>query len=166
MVIYIGADHRGFELKQYLIEVLRGAGYTVSDMGSASYNEDDDYPAIAIAVAEKVSVDFERSRGILVCGSGVGVSVVANKFANVRAALVTTPDQAFDSRNEDDANILCLGAGHIDSAAARQILMTWLTTPFSEEPRYARRIAQIKDLETKLFMPRHEERKKPLSWSR
>lgn len=164
MVIYIGADHRGFELKQYLINFLKGEGYAVADEGSAAYDESDDYPPIAARVAEKVSVDYEGSRGVLICGSGVGMDVVANKFANVRAALAGTPDQAFDSRNEDDANILCLGANYLDAAAARQIVLTWLTTPFSKEPRYARRLKAVADLETKLCVPRDGGQGKPIAW--
>jgi len=163
MVIYIGADHRGFELKQFLVGFLKGEGYSVSDSGNSVYDESDDYIDVAAAVAQKVSVDYEGSRGILICGSGVGMDVVANKFPNVRAALAGTPDQAFDSRNEDDTNILCLGANYLDAAAARQIVLTWLTTPFSKEPRYLRRLKAVSELETKICAPR-EGKGKPPAW--
>ncbi len=165
MLIYIGADHRGFELKQYLVGFLKGEGYAVADLGNATYDEGDDYPSIAAAVAAKVSVDYEGSRGILICGSGVGVGVVANKFANVRAAFAGTPDQAYDGRNEDNANVLCLGANYTDAAAAQQIVTTWLSTPFSKEPRYVRRLKEIEELETKRFAPREEDApKKSVGW--
>lgn len=148
MVIHIGSDHRGFELKRYLKSALVEAGYTVNDVGSAAYVEDDDYPDAARIVGEKVSIDFERSRGVLLCGSGVGVTVVANKYPNVRAALVATADQAFDSRNDDDANVLCLAVNYLDPEVARQILFAWLKTPFSGEERHRRRLQKIADVET------------------
>jgi ribose 5-phosphate isomerase B len=165
MVIYLGADHRGFELKQYLAGFLKGEGYSVADLGNAIYDENDDYPTFAAAVAEKVSIDYEGSRGILICGSGMGMCIVANKYMNVRAAFAAASDHAFDGRTEDNTNMLCLGANYTDAAAARQIVTTWLTAPFSQEPRYARRLKEIGDLETKLCVPREGgERKKPLAW--
>lgn len=165
MLIYIGADHRGFELKQYLVGFLKGEGYEVADLGNAIYDEGDDYPPIAAAVAAKVSTDFERSRGILICGSAAGMSAVANKFANVRAAFAGTSDQAFDGRTEDNTNVLCLGANYTDATAAQQIVTTWLSTPFSKEPRYLRRLKEIEELEIKQFAPRGEDvPKKPLGW--
>lgn len=151
MVIYLGADHRGFEMKEYLRNALARRGYPVVDVGPAAYDESDDYPQIAAAVASKVGMNRETSRGILLCGSGVGVSVVANKFPNVRAVLAMTPDQAFDSRNDDDTNILCLGADYLDAATAEKIAVTWLATPFAKEPRFLRRIHEIEEIEAKNF---------------
>ena len=84
MIIYLGADHKGFKLKEYLKNSLKEKGYEIVDLGNDSYDENDDYPDFASAVAQRVSVDYEQSRGILSCGSGVGVDVVANKFKNVR----------------------------------------------------------------------------------
>lgn len=147
MVIYLGADHRGFELKEHLKSVLSRRGYPVADLGPAAYDERDDYTDIAAAVAKKVGENRETSKGILVCGSGVGVAVVANKFPNVRAALVANPDQAFDSRNDDDANVLALGANYTDAATAEKIAVTWLATPFSKEPRFARRLQELSRIE-------------------
>jgi len=151
MVIYLGTDHRGFELKEHLKSVLAARGYPVVDLGAPSYDESDDYTDIAAAVAKKVSANTETSRGLLLCGSGVGVSVVANKFPNVRAALVATPDQAFDSRNDDDANVLCLGTNYLDAAAAEKITIVWLATPFAKEPRFLRRIHEISEIEAQNF---------------
>ncbi len=151
MVIYLGADHRGFALKEVLKESLRMAGYSVTDLGSAVLDAEDDYPDIAEKLARRVSVESETARGILLCGSGVGVSVVANKFPNIRCALVGSPDQAFDSRNDDDANILALGANYLDENLAKKIVVTWLATPFSGDPKHKRRIDKISALEVKLF---------------
>ncbi|MFH0806342.1 MAG: RpiB/LacA/LacB family sugar-phosphate isomerase [Candidatus Brennerbacteria bacterium] len=148
MVIYLGADHRGFELKEYLKNALSRRGYPVVDLGPAAYDEEDDYTDVAASLAKKVSENRETSRGILLCGSGVGVTVVANKFPNVRAALVATPDQAFDSRNDDDANVLALGANYIDAASAEKIAVTWLATPFSKEPRFVRRLQELTQIES------------------
>lgn len=153
MIIYIGSDHRGFKLKEYLRGFLKERGYEVVDVGDAKYDEGDDFVEYAEAVARKVSVDFENARGVLICGSGVGVDVVANKFVNVRSSLASTPDQAFDARNDDDANVLCLGANYLDEAAAGKIVATWLSTPFSGEVRFTRRLKKISDLETRVLRP-------------
>lgn len=153
MLIYIGADHRGFELKGKLKEFLKLRGYTVVDLGDEKYNESNDYPLFAMKVAKQVSQEFETARGILVCGSGVGMSVVANKFLHIRAALAGTPDQAYDSRNEDDTNVLALGANYLDEATAKKIVLTWLETPYAGEERFQRRIEEISRLEEKLISP-------------
>lgn len=149
MVIYIGADHQGFELKNHLVAFLRAAGYAAVDMVE-TYHEDDDYPDVAKMVAEKVSVDA-ASRGILLCGSGAGVSVMANKFANVRAATVATADQAFDVRNDDNVNVLCIGARYTDGTTAEKITSVWLQTPFAAEERFERRLRKIEERERTVF---------------
>ena len=92
MIIYIGADHRGFKLKETLKQFLQREGYTVNDMGNTEYLEGDDYPDFAKLVAQKVSANPADSRGIVICASGVGVDIVANKFPNVRSALGFNPD--------------------------------------------------------------------------
>lgn len=157
MVIYIGADHRGFELKENLKNFLKAKGYQVVDLGAASYDKDDDYPDFAQAVARKVSLDYENARGILVCASGVGVDVVANKFRNVRSALAATPDQAFDARNDDDANVLSLAAEYLKPEEAQKIITVWLETPFAAEERFRRRLEKISKLELKISHPVSEE---------
>ena len=148
MIIYIGADHRGFEVKKTLKIFLHELGYEIADLGNSTYDENDDYPDFAAAVAERVSHDYENSRGILTCGSGIGVSVVANKFPRIRSALATNADQAFDSRNDDNANVLSLPANHLDIETIKKIVTTWLSTPFSSEERHRRRLQKIHEIET------------------
>lgn len=157
MIMYLGADHQGFRLKEAVKAFLKDRGYQVEDVGNARYDENDDYPDFAAEVAERVGGDYENSRGILLCGSGVGMSIVANKFRHIRAALVTTPDQAFDSRNDDDANVLVIAANYVTSDTARKILVTWLETPFSREERHRRRLAEIDRIEEKILKPRENE---------
>ncbi|MDD4931619.1 MAG: RpiB/LacA/LacB family sugar-phosphate isomerase [Candidatus Colwellbacteria bacterium] len=147
MIIYIGADHRGFALKDVLKKYLKENGYEVIDLGNESFVQDDDYPDFAMKVAEKVSADPQGSKGILICGSGVGVDIVANKFPRVRSALVLSPDHAYLSRNDDDTNIICLGSELIDETQAKTTLAAWLQTPYSEDVRHSRRIAKIRDAE-------------------
>lgn len=156
MIIYIGADHRGFKLKNQLIDFLGSRGYEIADFGNKVYDENDDYPDFAEMVAKKVSVDYEKARGILLCGSGVGVDVVANKFQNIRSALIFNANQAFDSRNDDDTNILSLAADHISLEDAKKIVLTWLETPFSEEERHRRRLHKIYQIERKFTHPVEE----------
>lgn len=151
MVIYIGADHRGFELKGKIKDFLKSRGYQLVDMGDEKYDESDDYPFFAIKVAKQVSQEFETARGILICGSGVGMNVVANKFLHIRAALASTPDQAYDARHEDDANILALGTNYLDEEMAKKIVLTWLETPFAGEERFQRRLEEVSRLEEKII---------------
>ena len=151
MVIYIGADHRGFELKEKIKDFLKQRGYQLVDVGDEKYNENNDYPLFAIKAAKQVSQEFETAKGILICGSGVGMSVVANKFLHIRAVLASTPDQAFDSRNEDDTNILALGANYLDEEMAKKIVLTWLETPYANEERFQRRLEEISRLEDKII---------------
>lgn len=151
MVIYIGADHRGFELKEKIKVLLQNAGYVVADMGNSIKDENDDYVDFAKAVATKVSFEFETARGVLICGSGVGVSIVANKFKNIRCGLITSPNQAFDARNDDDINVLALPADYLEEDVIKKIIITWLQTPFSGEQKHKRRIDKISFLELKLI---------------
>ncbi len=150
MVIYIGADHRGFALKEDIKQFIQGLGYQVYDLGNAEMDPADDYPDFASAVAGKVSNDYENARGIVICGSGVGVDIVANKFPRVRASLVMTPDQAFDARNDDDANVLALPANYVRPDDVKRIVTTWLGTPFANEERHRRRRDKISKLEIEI----------------
>lgn len=151
MLIYLGADHRGFELKEKIKKFLMERAYPISDLSSTTLTPDDDYPEIAKKVADKVSIDFDRTRAILICGSGVGMCVVANKYPNVRASLSFSADQAYDSRKEDDANILCLASSHTNEEDALKIITAWLQTPFSEEERHRRRLRQIEKIEAEII---------------
>lgn len=157
MIIYIGADHRGFELKENLKKFLENKGYELEDMGASRYDEADDYPDFAEAVAKKVSLNYENARGILICASGVGVDVVANKFRNIRSSLVLNSNQAYDSRNDDDANILSLPAEYVKPEEAKQIVTTWLETPFAGEERFRRRLEKVRQLEEKNLHPTSED---------
>src|SRR3989344_295012 len=144
MLIYIGADHRGFKLKEALKNYLKESGYQeVTDAGNHQYDKNDDYPDFGVKVAEKVSLDPENSRGILICGSGVGMDIVANRFANVRSVLASNPEQAEDSRIDDNTNILSLAADFLTESEAKKILTIWLQTDFSEEERFRRRLEKI-----------------------
>lgn len=149
MVIYLGADHRGFNLKGTLKDFLHEGGYEVVDLGNSTYDEKDDYPDFAVKVAEKVSRSPETSRGILICGSGVGVDVAANKFKNVRSALGITSDQIYAARHDDDVNILSLAADYVGPEDVKKIVQVFLSTPFSAEERFSRRIEKISQIESK-----------------
>jgi ribose 5-phosphate isomerase B len=149
MVIYIAADHKGFSLKEQLKNFLASQGYEVIDLGNSQYDESDNYPDFAARVAQKVGI-AENRRGILICGSGVGVDVVANKFPNIRSALVSSSDQAYDSRNDDDANVLSLGANYLTLESAQKIVETWLSTPFSHDKRHLERVRKISEIELAL----------------
>ncbi|MEX2033059.1 MAG: RpiB/LacA/LacB family sugar-phosphate isomerase [Candidatus Colwellbacteria bacterium] len=147
MIIYIGADHRGFKLKETLKQFLQESGYTVSDLGNTQYFEGDDYPDFAKLVAQKVSADPQNSRGILICGSGVGVDIVANKFPNIRSALGFSPDQVVEARSDDDVNVLALAADFLEEDEAKKIVSVWLQTPFDGDLRDKRRIEKIRQID-------------------
>jgi ribose 5-phosphate isomerase B len=148
MIIYIGADHRGFKLKEYLKGVLKNDIYEVVDVGAPELVPDDDYPEYAKLVAEKVSAAPADAKGILICGSGFGVDIVANKFRGVRSALASSPDHAFQARHDDDANVLSIAADFTDEAVAAKMVKVFLTTPFAHEPRYTRRLEEMTHLES------------------
>lgn len=148
MVIYIGADHRGFEHKEAIKKYLAGLGYTVSDMGNEKYDELDDYPDFAEKVAEKVS--SLGGVGILICGSGAGMDVVANKFPGVRSALVSNSEQAIDVKTDDDANVLSLAADHTSIEDSKKIISLWMGAKFSGEEKYMRRLKKITEIEERL----------------
>ena len=147
MLIYIGADHRGFKLKESLKSYLKANGYEAVDVGNLGYDENDDYPDFAFIAARKVSLDPDNSCAILICGSGVGMDVAANKFNNVRSALVLNPDQALASRKDDNSNALSLAADFVSEEDAVKIVFTWLQTSFSGEERHMRRLEKIRQLE-------------------
>ena len=143
--LMIGADHAGFDLKKCLLETLSAKGIPWEDVGT--YNgESVDYPDYALRVARAV-VSKECDRGILVCGTGLGMSLAANKVRGVRAVVVHDVFSAEMSRRHNDSNVLCLGADVISPGAmASKIVQVWLDTPFEGE-RHARRVKKIMDLE-------------------
>ena len=146
-MIYLGADHRGFELKEKIKQWLSEWGYPFEDMGALEYNKEDDYPDFAKAVAEKVVAgDTEGNRGILICGSGVGVVMAANKVKGIRAGTAISAQQMKDSVSDENTNVLGISADYL-SEQAQEIVKTFLATKFSGEERHVRRINKIKELE-------------------
>ena len=146
MIIYIGADHGGFELKEALKKYLNDSGYTVEDVGNTKLDPDDDYVDFAKRVAEEVGKDPLGRKGVLLCRSGHGVDIVANRYWQIRSALAFSPDHAMASRNDDDANVLSLPADYLDLESAKRIVGTWLQTPFSDDERHKRRLGKIRDI--------------------
>ncbi|MGB9608759.1 MAG: RpiB/LacA/LacB family sugar-phosphate isomerase, partial [Minisyncoccia bacterium] len=136
MVIYLGADHRGFELKEKIKIWLKEKGYEIFDCGAEKLNPEDDYPDFAKKVALNVSKNLDYSRGILICGSGVGVCVTANRFKKIRAGLAINPDQIFEARAHDDINILCLAADFTDEETAKKMIITFLVTSFDRKEHH------------------------------
>jgi ribose 5-phosphate isomerase B len=144
MRVSIGSDHAGFELKEKLEAHLRAMGHEVSDVGT--HNDDSvDYPDLAAAVGTAVAKG-EAERGVLVCGSGVGVAIAANKVDGVRAANVYDPEMAKMSRLHNDANVVTMGGRYLPEEVAREIVDTFLDTAF-EGGRHQRRIDKITALE-------------------
>jgi ribose 5-phosphate isomerase B len=148
MTIYIGADHRGFHLKETLKEALGKDGYEVADLGDSAEKKDDDYTDFAGAVARKVAEGGGATRGIVICGSGIGVDVVANKFHGVRSALAISADQIRAGRADDDVNVLSLAADFIVPEDALAIARVFVSTEFKKEERYSRRLGKIAELES------------------
>lgn len=138
--IPIGADHAGFELKNRLVEALRALGYEPEDVGTHS-SESVDYPDYAHVVADRVSRG-EVQRGVLLCGTGLGMAFAANRHHGVRAAVAWTPDIAKLAREHNDANVLVLPSRFLGEDESLEILKTWLDTPFAGG-RHSRRIAKI-----------------------
>lgn len=141
MKIALGADHRGFALKQRLIEVLREWGWEPIDLGAHSA-ESSDYPDFARPVANAVA-SGEARFGVLICGTGIGMSIAANRIRGIRAARVDEPLSARLTREHNDANVLCLGADLLGSEMAVAILKAFIETPFSAAERHNRRVGKI-----------------------
>lgn len=148
MKIFLGADHRGFQYKEKLKNYLKRNGFEFVDRGNFECEEGDDYPDFAAAVAEEVAKNPKEYRGIVVCGSGVGVSVVADKFAGVRACLPLSVDHVIAARRDDDVNVLAIAADFMSYPVAQEIVRAWLAAPFSGDPRHLRRLAKINAIET------------------
>ena len=140
MKIAIGSDHAGFEMKERLKDILKELGHQLQDHGTDS-NESCDYPDFAAKVARDVS-NGEAERGILICGSGVGMSITANKFCGIRAALCVTEEIAKLSRNHNDSNVLCMGSRILSEDLLKAITKTWLTSDY-EGGRHQKRIDKI-----------------------
>jgi len=147
MKIYVGADHLGFHLRTGLLKYLTSAGYEIADKGDAVLKPDDDYPQFAgRVISALLASDDPDPRGILLCGSGQGMCMAANRYKHIRACLGYNQKTVQSARNDDDSNVLCLPAATLEPEAAYQIVETWLRTPFAAAPRYIRRNNELDEL--------------------
>lgn len=146
MRIALGTDHAGFHLKQEVRAWLAAAGHDVRDVGAHTYAPADDYPDYAALVAQAVARG-DAERGVLVCGSGVGASIAANKVGGVRAAMCHDTYSAHQGVEHDDMNVLCMGARVIGPETAREVLNAFLGARFSGVERHVRRLNKVKALE-------------------
>lgn len=146
-MIYIGADHGGYKLKEQLKKFLLKKKLEFVDVGAKKLKAGDDYPDYAKLVGKKVSQNPMANSGLLICRSGQGVCIVANKFPHVRAALVWNTQEAKMSRTDDMTNVLCLPSDYISEKEAEKITAVWLKTPYSSDPRHVRRVKKISGLE-------------------
>ncbi|MBR3403315.1 MAG: ribose 5-phosphate isomerase B [Parasporobacterium sp.] len=142
-MIAVGCDHAGYELKNELIRHLKDRGFEVEDLGTYS-TESCDYPDYAKKVCEEV-VSGRAEKGLLVCGTGIGMSMAANKVRGIRAAVLSDEFSAQATREHNDANVLCLGARVLDTDRAVKLLDIFLDTPFSEGANHIRRIGKLED---------------------
>jgi len=152
MRVYLGSDHAGYELKMHLVNHLTKQGHDVVDVGPHVYDPEDDYPAFCLHTGAKVVAD-EGSLGIVIGGSGNGEQIAANKIDGVRAALVWRTEIAQLARQHNDANVISLGAREHTLDEATSFVDAFLATPFSGNPRHARRIAQVSDYEQTRKLP-------------
>jgi ribose 5-phosphate isomerase B len=153
MRIHVGSDHAGFEVKNELVEHLRGSGHEVVDHGPFRYEEDDDYPVFCLRAAEAVAHDHE-SMGVVLGGSGNGEQISANKVRGVRAALAWTDETARLARLHNDARVISVGVRMHPVVDIVGFVETFLATPFSGDDRHARRIAMLSQYEETGQLPR------------
>lgn len=146
MRIGIAADHGGFELKVQLVAALTFAGYMVKDFGAFELVAEDDYPDFVVPLAKAVSAG-EVTRGLAICGSGVGACIASNKVQGARAALITDSFSAHQGVEDDDMNVMCLGGGITGSALAWELVQAFLNTEFKAEEKYIRRLNKVAVLE-------------------
>jgi ribose 5-phosphate isomerase B len=144
MRVYVGADHNGYHMRRNMIEYLKRAGYDVVDEGDTELDPADDYPIFAQkAVTDVLASQDPDARAILLCGSGQGMCMAANRFKGIRAALGYDHESVRASRNDDNANILCMASKTLNQAVANELADLFLKTPFGAAPRYIRRINEI-----------------------
>ncbi len=144
MHVAVASDHRGYQLKEQIIALLKQAGHDVDDAGTCT-SESVDYPDFAAIVAKQISAGTVE-RGILICGTGIGMAIAANKFTGVRAAPCSDEVTAEISRRHNDLNCLCLSADLLSARVVERMIETWMKTEF-EGGRHLRRIEKIKELE-------------------
>jgi ribose 5-phosphate isomerase B len=146
MRIAVACDHGGFPLKSDVIEVIKGAGHTPIDLGSDGVSTVDDYPDFAIKVGEAIH-SGEAERGILICGSGVGACIAANKIVGIYAGVCHDTYSAHQGVEHDNMNVLCLGARIVGTEVARELVLTFLMAKFSQEDRHVRRVNKVRAIE-------------------
>lgn len=146
-MIYLAADHRGFQLKEKLKVALIDQKYPVQDMGALTYDENDDYVDFAKAAIEKIKDNPGLHKGIFICGSGHGMSMVADKYKGIRSAIGYNRYVAVQSRQHEDANVLVLAADWIKEKEAQDVVSDWLNAEFAGEERHVRRLNKIKEIE-------------------
>ena len=149
MRIAIAADHAGFALKTEVVPLLNAWGHDVHDLGAHVFDADDDYPDFAALVSRSVA-DGTAERGVVVCGSGVGASIAANKTPGVRAAMCHDTYSAHQGVEHDDMNVLCIGGRVIGPETAREVLAAFLGAAFTGEERHVRRLEKVRALERQL----------------
>ncbi len=146
MKIYIGADHRGFQLKEKLAKFLFESGYQFTDMGATFFNHEDDYTLYSSEVASLVAKEKE-AMGIILCGSGVGADVTANKFDGVRASIGKNEEQVKAGRKDDDMNVLVIAADYTSDEEAQKLVKAFLRTKFDNAKRHKKRLDDIQKIE-------------------
>ncbi len=156
--VYLASDHGGFALKERIKGDLVSAGYDVDDLGPKEFDEEDDYPDFVIPLARRVVEEGRRGAdeeinqkvlGVVICRSGGGDVIAANKVKGARAVLSFSPEHAVKTRTDDNANVLALAADFIDFEKAKSIVKAFLQTPFSFETRHLRRLKKIEDYESR-----------------
>jgi len=150
MTFAIAADHAGFPLKQTVVDDLEGLGHEVIDLGPSHPDPNDDYPDFATLVCEAIRAG-QADRGVLLCGSGVGVSVAANKFPGIRAAVCHDHYSAHQGVEHDDMNVLCIGTRIVGCEVARELATAFAQAAFTNEARHARRLAKVKAIESRFL---------------
>jgi len=147
MKIYLGADHNGFQYKQDISAFLQASGHEVVEEGNVSIDPNDDFPQFAAKVAYDLLASGDtEARGLLLCGSGQGMCMAANRFKGIRASLCWNLEIARASRNDDDSNVLCLSARYLSTEEAQSIITVFLNTPFAGAPRFVRRLNELDQL--------------------
>ena len=148
MKVGTAADHGGFDLKQRLIELISALGYDVVDFGASRMDPADDYPDFVVPLARAVAA-HEVDRGIVICGSGVGACVAANKIGGVHAGLITDMYSAHQGVEDDDMNVICMGGRVISFSLAADLVKVFLEARFKGDDRFRRRLAKIEALESR-----------------
>ena len=151
--VAVASDHGGFALKQTLVPLLQKAGYKIIDLGSTEFLQDDDYPDYAEKLAREVNSGRVR-KGILICGSGAGACMAANKIPGIRASVCHDTYSAHQAVEHDDMNVLCLGARVVGLMLSEELSLAFLKAAFRDEPRYRRRLQKIIDIEQRALLDR------------